>query len=117
MKKIFILLILIILTGCTNSNQPIKNTYEPNVGAQCNQDQDCQTPFEYAIQSNCPFSSACIENQCRVVCPLFYHDPNPEVSKSYQNTCQSDSDCNCSERGNKSLNCKCLNEKCLSIEG
>lgn len=35
----------------------------------CQTDNDCETPTEYAIQSNCPYDSVCIENKCTVTCP------------------------------------------------
>lgn len=35
----------------------------------CKNNNDCETPFEYLIQSRCPFVSKCINNQCAVICP------------------------------------------------
>lgn len=73
-------------------------------GQKCNVDLDCRTPMEFLVQSNCPFSSTCLENECRVICPLF------------EESCVRDSDCDCSWRGNRTLDCLCLNEKCVSVE-
>jgi heat shock protein HslJ len=39
------------------------------LGQSCQTDNDCETPAEYAIQSNCPYDSVCIENKCTVICP------------------------------------------------
>jgi len=81
---------------------------EVAVGQPCIADKQCVTPGEYLVQSNCPFSSACIDEKCKVVCPINYNDPNAK--------CQADSDCNCTERGEKSLKCLCHAGKCLSVE-
>jgi tryptophan-rich sensory protein len=35
----------------------------------CVIDADCTTPMEYAIRSNCPYTSLCVEDRCAVVCP------------------------------------------------
>jgi hypothetical protein len=37
----------------------------------CNLDSDCQTPFEYQIDSRCPFTTKCLENKCTLICPEF----------------------------------------------
>ena len=78
-------------------------TISHTLGQSCEIDLDCQTPMEFMIQSNCPFGSACIDSQCVVVCPLFQQ-------------CAVDSDCNCSDRGQKTLDCVCLEGSCLSVE-
>jgi hypothetical protein len=90
--------------------------YVENIGESCNVSEDCKTPMEYLIQSNCPFGSACIDSECKVVCPLAYHDPNPEISKSYSFVCEIDDDCDCSERENRTLECVCLDNTCVSVE-
>jgi len=79
-----------------------------NVGAACKADSECETPGKFLMQSNCPFSSACVDEKCKVVCPMNYN--NPEAK------CQADSDCNCTERGEKTLKCLCHSGKCLSVE-
>jgi len=63
--------------------------------------------MDYAIQSNCPFESACVDNECKVACPIFY---NTEY------LCHTDSDCDCSDRVGRSKECICYESKCLSIE-
>ncbi|MCU0679403.1 MAG: hypothetical protein MUC28_03085 [Planctomycetes bacterium] len=35
----------------------------------CARHEDCQTPFEYLVQSRCPFTSLCLNGLCSVVCP------------------------------------------------
>jgi hypothetical protein len=57
------------------------------------------------MQSNCPFTSACINSQCRVICPIF------------DSVCSSNDDCDCSWRSEKSLDCLCLKGSCVSVEG
>jgi len=68
---------------------------------ECTVHEDCETPMEYQIRSNCQFTSACIDSQCKVICPLF-------------TTC---GDCDCSDRGELSLDCVCLDGSCVSVEG
>jgi hypothetical protein len=41
----------------------------------CETKEDCQTPPEYLIRSNCPYSSRCIENECFTVCPKPFSSP------------------------------------------
>jgi len=82
----------------------------------CSATSDCELPMRYAIQSNCPFGAACIDDECRVICPLTFHDPDPNVSQSYPVACQEDSDCDCTERADRSLDCMCLNGACVSVE-
>ena len=116
MKKSFVLILLvsmIITSGCNTSNE---SSYESNIGGSCIQHSECKLPMDYAIQSNCPFGTACIDSACKVVCPLSYHDPNPEVSKSYPFACELDFDCDCSERGEMTIDCVCVDNKCVSVE-
>jgi hypothetical protein len=37
----------------------------------CLGNRDCETPFEYSIQSRCPFVSLCLKRKCTVVCPVY----------------------------------------------
>lgn len=78
----------------------------------CEKDIDCKTPFSFLIQSNCPYESICIENICEVVCPIMYYEEN----KNYYAQCEENENCNCSERGEKSINCICSKGNCFSIE-
>lgn len=87
---------------CNSNFEIVKMNY--TVGDSCETNSDCETPMEYLIQSNCPFGTACIDSKCVVVCPMI-------------TTCEMDSDCDCNERGERSLDCSCINNKCVSIEG
>lgn len=51
-----------------------KNTYkiEKTLDISCKIDNDCKTPGEYLIRSNCPYTSKCIKNKCNVICPNPY---------------------------------------------
>ncbi len=37
----------------------------------CERHFECETPANYMIQSNCPYTTRCLENKCTVVCPKF----------------------------------------------
>jgi hypothetical protein len=95
---IFALFLMLFLTAC---RQP-----------ECNTDADCETPGEFLIQSNCPFSSACIDSDCAVVCPF----TSGKMDERYQVSCTRDTDCDCTNRY-KSIDCVCHNQTCLSVEG
>ncbi|MBP9761277.1 MAG: hypothetical protein KBD15_03505 [Candidatus Magasanikbacteria bacterium] len=86
------------------------------LGESCTTYTDCDMPMEYLVQSNCPFGVACVEGSCQVICPLYVHDKNSEVSKSYPVSCQEDIDCNCAERGDRTKACMCVNGGCVSVE-
>ena len=88
-----------------------------NVGSFCVSDAQCTTPFSYLVQSNCPFSSACLGNRCRVVCPLFVveHDPVLLEYTTYNISCSSDNDCDCRMR-TSSVDCVCHGGACMSVE-
>jgi len=69
----------------------------------CARDSDCQTPNEYLVRSNCPFTSACQEGKCLVVC----EDMQP---------CQRDTDCTCSHYAAQDLKrCACIRGKCDAV--
>ena len=74
---------------------------------------DCETPMEYLVQSNCPFTTKYYNNQCAVVCPLTSPD---YIGHLYPEPCNKDSDCNCEYRGNRTLECACIQQQCYSIE-
>ena len=109
---ILFIVLLLIISGCINTK---KDDYESNLGDSCKKYSECKLPMEYAIQSNCPFGTACIDSRWKVICPLFYHDPIPEISKSYHYECNYDKDCNCSQRIH-SIKCICLDKSCVSVE-
>jgi hypothetical protein len=82
----------------------------------CSTSVDCSVPFEFAIQSNCPYSGACVEGKCGVVCPMWEHSQNPNESISYNVKCTKDIDCDCSswDRENR-YKCKCVDGMCASL--
>jgi len=82
-----------------------------NVGAACTSDLECQTPMSYLIQSNCPYGSKCVDNECRVVCSFF---PDQEAADA----CQTDADCAlCNETYPRAgATCRCLDNRCHRIE-
>ena len=106
-KGFFILLIIICLSGCNkfiiNDNVEINGN---KTGQTCSSHNQCETPFEYLIQSNCPFTSVCWREKCVVACPIDYTNKKP---------CTKDANCDCSFRTN-SLECVCLDNTCFSIE-
>ena len=83
--------------------------YQGNIGESCTQDADCKTPRDYLIQSNCAFDSVCIDNICRVVCPM------PDYNMTAE-SCETNEDCDCEERGIKTFECVCSNGRCFSVE-
>ncbi|MCF7917581.1 hypothetical protein K9L27_01070 [Candidatus Gracilibacteria bacterium] len=36
----------------------------------CTRDEDCQTPPQYLMRSNCPYTSKCLKEKCTVICPF-----------------------------------------------
>lgn len=91
---------------------PVLENMQP--GKYCLIHSQCETPMEFLVQSNCPFGSLCIDNRCRVVCGLSNRviregDPFPAP-------CTQDSDCDCSDRGERTIECRCIENGCYSIE-
>jgi hypothetical protein len=82
---------------------------EGNVGASCTSHEECVTPMSYLIQSNCPYSSRCVEGSCSVVCPQWQ-----DSSAGYDVSCDADSDCNCADRPNAE-SCKCIDNQCVAV--
>lgn len=84
------------------------------IGKSCSKKEDCKTPLPFLIRSNCAYESKCIDNQCKVVCPV----PHKNTAKAFEGKaqCQENSDCDCSPfLRRKSTKCVCYNEKCLVI--
>ncbi len=99
MQKVALVLIFaFLLTGCQRP--------------ECIKDSDCVTPGDYLIRSNCPFTSACIEGNCAVVCPSW----NYETNKSYQKPCKKDNDCTCEDYLAIDMkSCACINQNCFAV--
>lgn len=93
MKYVLIIILVLstILSGCVKE------------GEKCKNDTDCLVPIEYAVQSNCPFMSICLQGTCTTACPII-------------KTCDTKKQCNCDERGNRSEKCVCHNYECFSLE-
>ena len=51
--------------GYTLDNYTITETLTTS----CTQDSECATPAKYLVQSSCPYTSLCLNNNCTVVCP------------------------------------------------
>jgi hypothetical protein len=45
----------------------------------CSTDMDCQTPGNYLMRSNCPYTSKCLGGKCTVVCPIYNGTGYPDV--------------------------------------
>lgn len=46
-----------------------KYTITEILNTDCSDIKDCETPFEYAVRSNCPYKTLCLSKKCTVVCP------------------------------------------------
>jgi len=46
-----------------------KYTIAETLTTSCAQDSECVTPAKYLVQSNCPYTSLCLNANCTVVCP------------------------------------------------
>ncbi len=93
-----------------------ENNPDGNVGAPCHADEDCRTPMDYLIRSVCPYSSACVEGKCAVICPTAGHGAQPPSGASYPKACSADGDCDCGDYPPENLKrCACLNGGCAAI--
>jgi len=74
----------------------------------CKSDADCKLPFMFAVRSNCPFESKCIEEHCQVACPILTKEGNA--------ACDKHSDCDCEKYPAKDkVDCLCFDKHCLVI--
>jgi hypothetical protein len=86
------------------------------VSVPCSSDGDCSLPMKYAVLSHCPYGMACMEGGCAVVCPMWVHDPNPNVSRSYPVECDGDSGCDCAQWITVgALRCACHKGGCVEV--
>jgi hypothetical protein len=58
---------IILPKGYTLDSYTIEKTLE----TACVKASECLTPPEYAMRSNCPYTSLCLKNKCTVVCPQY----------------------------------------------
>ncbi|MDD4319016.1 MAG: hypothetical protein PHW10_01695 [Candidatus Peribacteraceae bacterium] len=87
---------------------------EGNVGAACSSSDECQTPVDFLVRSNCPFGSACIDGSCAVVCPM--PSPQPTVGWTQPVACSEDTDCDCGTYASNDMeNCRCIDGACLAV--
>lgn len=87
-----------------------------NVGAPCSVDEECETPFSFLVQSRCPFSAACIENECRVICSDWLHDPEFTQDGSMPRQCAADEECDCAHFTAPDLEaCRCHDGVCVAV--
>lgn len=98
-KRILVLLLLLMLTGCDLLNP------------ECRVDTGCQTPFEYLARSSCPFGSASVEGGCEVVCAYWDNVPDNTILPK---PCVVDTDCSCMDSP-EVLDCICHDGSCLSV--
>ncbi len=77
----------------------------------CIKDTDCETPMNYLIRSNCPYTTKCIDSKCNVICPTFnngtytfvkecdscpqYSAPSPDFCKNGKITDGGKNECGC----------------------
>lgn len=117
MKKIILILtISIFLNACAKDSafEPINLEDQSTVGLSCESNAECEVPMKYMIQSNCPYQSLCLNSKCQVVCPLVFPNPNTQIEGEAM--CKTNEDCNCEQRGVRSLECRCVNGTCFSVE-
>lgn len=60
-------------TNWKDKNKELEDDYKiiESNNQSCSIDNDCETPFEYLIRSDCPYESKCIQNTCTIICPDF----------------------------------------------
>lgn len=92
------------------------NDVDEIVGVQCTESSECPLPMMFAIQSNCPYQSACIDGACAVVCPVLEQPPVVEESVSYQVSCSDSSECDCSAWDTENqYPCECVDGQCSAV--
>lgn len=57
--------------ACEKKSEDYSYKIERVLDVSCKIDKDCKTPWDYLIQSRCPFTSKCIKNKCTVICPKY----------------------------------------------
>lgn len=77
----------------------------------CAGDSECETPFSFMVRSSCPFESKCIEEKCRVACPIDFGKENGDKNK-----CKYNQDCNCATYvADDKKDCVCFKNECLML--
>ena len=78
-RTLSVIAILFVLLATQSPPQPTLEVFQDSENYQiekvlekaCGLDSDCQTPFEYQIDSRCPFTTKCLESKCTLICPEF----------------------------------------------
>ena len=86
---------------------------EGTAGQACVSHEECATPMAYLLRSNCPYNSRCVDNVCRVVCPM----PSARVEKGWgKQECNADTDCDCSAYTSAgATQCRCIDNSCVAV--
>jgi len=109
---IFGLIVFFLIAGCSQAASPNPE----RIHVTCESDDQCQTPGEYLIRSNCPFGSKCVLGSCAVVCPMYRHDSDYTLNISNQVACGKDADCKCEDYIAKDTKrCSCLDGNCFAV--
>jgi len=84
---------------------------EFNIGGPCGVNEDCMLPFDFAINSSCPFEAKCVSDECRIVCMDFYNLEND--GRGGEVSCERNEDCSCESNSLENQNeCLCLEARC-----
>ncbi|RJR31168.1 PspC domain-containing protein [Candidatus Parcubacteria bacterium] len=81
----------------------------------CLKNDDCPQAWDYAVLSSCPYQSVCLDNSCAIACPVGEYRSDISQSAGNKAGCQNDTDCNCENRVNEFISCKCVDNLCLAI--
>jgi len=89
---------------------------EDLIGQNCDSAQDCPLPGSYAVRSDCPYSTACRQGRCVIICPLRQYGPAINSGANHQTACQAASDCDCSLwTGGGDYRCACFDGQCAAV--
>jgi hypothetical protein len=64
---------------CAGSAAEVNYNITKVLNDTCSVDRNCTTPISYLVQSNCPYTTKCINSRCTVVCPIFDGTRYPNV--------------------------------------
>lgn len=86
-----------------------------DIGKPCSADKECKVPFDYAVRSNCPFQSACVDSHCMTFCPQAFDSWQAEATTTM---CTQNFDCDCGfYAGEDKKDCICINNICGAVVG
>ncbi len=111
---LFILIGSLLTVGCLESAPEHESSALDPGKMSCSVDADCALPMSYAVRSDCPYDSKCIEGVCRVVCIFPYGSIEDELEGKVM--CLNDVGCNCSSYvQDKMHSCRCLDGLCMLV--